>query len=151
MFPLQRPDLLADPAYTPWLARCLVRAGRPEEAWQLGVAVQQRSGATPAVADLLYLLASESYSAGTYLWAARGFHAVEHLQQQGVPAAAGSVWEGKRASVAQLLRQAVQGQPEAGRALPELLSMLRGSSHPQALAVAATVRQVMEGASTASP
>jgi hypothetical protein len=136
-----------------------VRAGQPEQAWQLYLQAQQRLGAAPSVADLLHLLAGDCFQAGEFLWAARAFHALEYLQQQGVaaPAAAalgGGVWEGKRATCVAVFREVVHGRQEAGAVLPELLGMLRGGagSNPQAHAVASAVRQwAREHASQALP
>lgn len=151
---LQSPQLLEDPAYASWLARCLARSGRPQEAWAVYVASQQRSGPAPAVVELLHLLASDFWAEGAYVWAARAYHALEYMQQQGVAVAApavgmvpaggssgGSAWDGKRAAIAAALREVVQGLAEAAGCVPELLGMLRGSAHPQAHAVMAAIRK----------
>lgn len=108
---------------------------------------QARAGPAPAVADLLHLLAADALLEGQHLWAARAYHSLEHLLQQGVAApaaaaAAGSVcvWEGKRAAVAGALRDVARGRGDAGAVVPELLDMLRGSANPQAYAVAGAIR-----------
>ncbi|PRW45517.1 tetratricopeptide repeat [Chlorella sorokiniana] len=151
---VQSPQLLEDPAYVSWLVRCLARSGRPQDAWSVYVAAQQRSGPSPAVVELLHLLASDCWAEGAFLWAARAYHALEFMQQQGLAVAStavgmvatggtsgGRAWEGKRAAVAAAFREVAQGRAEAAGCVPELLSMLRGSAHPQAHAVAATIRQ----------
>lgn len=153
----QRRDWQEEPGYASWLARCLVRSGQPEAAWQLYLGAQARMGPTPPVADLLSLLGAELFDAGAFLWSARAFHALEWLQRQaqlqaggaaalGGPTgaaatAAAATWEGKRAACVAALREVVQGREEAGAVLPELLGMLRGSANAHSAAVAAAVRQ----------
>ena len=150
----QSPHLLEDPDYSSWLARCLARSGRPQDAWAVYVAAQQRSGPSAAVVELLHLLAGDCWAEGAFLWAARAYHALEFMQQQGLAAAssavgmaatgggsAGSAWEGKRAALAAAFREVAQGRAEASGCVPELLSMLRGSAHPQAHVIAAAIRK----------
>ena len=118
------------------------------------VAAQQRSGPSPAVVELLHLLASDFWAEGAFLWAARAYSALEFMQQQGLAVAAaavgmvatgggsvGSAWEGKRAAVAAVFREVAQGGAEAAVCVPELLGMLRGSAHPQAHAMAGAIRK----------
>ncbi|KAL4443862.1 hypothetical protein ABPG75_011599 [Micractinium tetrahymenae] len=109
---VQRRDWLEDSLYQSWLVRCLVRCGQPEAAWQVYLQAQAHAGAAPAVAALLGLLGSELFQAGAFLWAARAFHALEHVQRQqallhggalaasapAAAAAAAAAWEGKRAA-----------------------------------------------------
>lgn len=105
------------------------------------------------MAELLGLAAGECYREGHFLWAARAYHSLEYLQQQGLPVAwavqppgvaaagGGGVWEGKRAAVVQAFRQLAEGRGKASALLPELLGMLRSSTNPQAAAVAGTMKQ----------
>lgn len=147
---MQRRDWLADALYPSWLVRCLVRSGQPEAAWQVYLQAQAQAGAAPAVAALLGLLGSELYRAGAFLWSARAFHALEHVQRQqallhggalaaAAPAAAAAALEGKCAACVAAFREVVEGREEAGSVLPDLVGMLRSSAAPQAQLVASAV------------
>ncbi len=149
---LKRRDWLEDPLYQSWLVRCLVRCGQPEGAWQVHLGAQAQAGAAPAVAALLGLLSSELFQAGAFLWSARAFHALEHVQRQqalmhggalaaaAAPSdAAAAIWEGKRAACIAAFREVVQGKQEAGSVLPDLIGMLRSSANPQAQLVASAM------------
>lgn len=133
--------------------RCLVRSGQPEAAWQVYLHAQAHAGIAPAMAALLGLLSSELFQAGAFLWSARAFHALEHVQRQqaalhggalaaaapAVTAAAAAAWEGKRAACMAAFREVVQGREDAGSVLPDLVGMLRSSTNHQAQLVASAV------------
>lgn len=117
------PVLTADASYVAWLARCYCMNGRARAAWDLYLTRSESSSGAAAL-QLLRVIATDAYTVGAFLYAAKAFDVLEKLD----PAAAdGDAWAGKAGACAGVLQAVVAGA-ESKDALREVHAMVRASA-----------------------
>jgi len=116
--------------YQSWLARCYVRNGKPEAAWELYLTMDTSNESF----NLLQLIANDCYDMGSFYYSAKAFDVLERLDPDP------EYWDGKRGACIGVFQKVIAGE-EKPEALRDVISMLRKSTkNPQVDYIVGVIR-----------
>lgn len=113
-----------DYCYLSWLARCFIMTGKPREAWELYLKMDNNTDSFA----MLVLIANDCYKVGHFFYSAKAFDVLERLDPSP------EYWEGKRGACCGVFQQVI-ARKEKKEHLRDIIMMLRNqtsSPSPQA-------------------
>ncbi|KAH3759396.1 intraflagellar transport protein 56 [Pelomyxa schiedti] len=119
-----------DYCYISWLARCYINNGKPSQAWDLHLKMENSNEGV----ELLHLIANDCYKIGEFYYSAKAFDALERYDS-----GAEEIWCGKRGACVGVFQQVIAGEmgPDA---LREVFYMLQTSGNAQAENIQAVMK-----------
>lgn len=118
---IQNPAYLMDFHCISWTCKCLIFIGKPQEAWEMYLRMDNASDSFL----LLQVLANDCYKTGAFYFSLKAFDVLERLDP--TP----QYWDGKKGAAIGVFQLVIAEKEEFGR-LQEAFHMLRSSDNPQA-------------------
>ena len=117
---VQKEKNLRDYCYLSWLARCFIRNGTPQKAWELYLKMETGNESF----NLLQLISNDCYETGAFFFAAKAFDVLERIDPDP------EYWEGKRGALVGTFQKVIAGEESADK-MRDVIQMLRNTNNPQ--------------------
>ena len=117
---VQKEKNLRDYCYLSWLARCFIRNGTPQKAWELYLKMETGNESF----NLLQLISNDCYETGAFFFAAKAFDVLERIDPDP------EYWEGKRGALVGTFQRVIAGE-ESKDKMRDVIQMLRSTNNPQ--------------------
>ena len=117
---VQNENYLRDYCYLSWLARCFIRNGTPQKAWELYLKMETGNESF----NLLQLISNDCYETGAFFFAAKAFDVLERIDPDP------EYWEGKRGALVGTFQRVIAGE-ESKDKMRDVIQMLRSTNNPQ--------------------
>lgn len=117
---VQKEKNLRDYCYLSWLARCFIRNGTPQKAWELYLKMETGNESF----NLLQLISNDCYETGAFFFAAKAFDVLERIDPDP------EYWEGKRGALVGTFQKVIAGEESADK-MRDVIQMLSSTNNPQ--------------------